>query len=133
LIKKKQDPGATAIATGAESVCEAGQLRHFDTPKPARSAMSKFAQDRHKRAARSFGYALTLGEGAAWQGHTTVVKARLTARENAAAALAHLMALDPDQVTLIFEALQPVSTDILDSPAFRDAVAEYRQARGRAA
>jgi len=51
-----------------------------------KSAMSAFAHDRHKRVARTLGFALTLHDGPAWAAFTAIAAARLTVPERAATA-----------------------------------------------
>lgn len=70
-----------------------------------RSAMAEYAQDRHKRVARTLGYALTLHDGPAWASFTAIASARLTVAERAALAGAALLALDPDEALGVIEHL----------------------------
>jgi hypothetical protein len=102
-------------------------------PASNRSAMSKWAKPAHKAAARAFGYALTLDDEAGWSGLSVVMLARLSDRERVALAWAVLTSLPPELVRLVTEAVEQDSAppDPLNSPAFREAVAEYRQQRGR--
>ena len=102
-MQPNENPGAAATATGAE--CKAGGLRSKEyrsdadraTLKgPKGSAFSKLIADRHKRASRILGYALTLEDTDAWQGVKTVWAARLDLTELAGIAFAALRALPPD-------------------------------------
>lgn len=63
-------------------------------PRP--NAMNLFAEDRHKRAAKAFGYVLTVANSEAWEGFVTVLTARLTVGEREALACAALVTLDDD-------------------------------------
>lgn len=63
--------------------------------------MSKYALDRHKRAARAFGYALTLGDESAWDGFAVILLARLTDRERGALAYTALRSLSTEQAMII--------------------------------
>lgn len=55
--------------------------------------MSTLQKPDHQRVAKSVGYALTLGDEAAWHGLTIVMLARLTELERAALAYAALNSL----------------------------------------
>ncbi len=70
-----------------------------------KSAMSAFAHDRHKRVARTLGFALTLHDGPAWAAFTAIAAARLTVAERAAMAGAALLALDPDEAEGVIQHL----------------------------
>ena len=63
------------------------------TPKRGKSAMSLYAKDSHKRAAKSLGFALTLGTESAWHSLTIILMARLTEAERAQLAFATLNSL----------------------------------------
>jgi hypothetical protein len=74
--------------------------------RPQRSAMSRFAKDRHKRAARIVGYALTADDPAIW-GHTSwLLGHRLSTMELASLAYAAMRALDPEAREMVFNAAQ---------------------------
>lgn len=62
-----------------------------------RSAMAEFGQDRHKRVARTLGYALTLHDGPAWAAFTAIAAATLQVDERAAMAGAALLSLEPEE------------------------------------
>lgn len=64
------------------------------------SASTKFDQPQHKAAARSLGYALTLGDFDAWEGTSAIWAARLTLQEKAALAFSALRALDLETAEL---------------------------------
>ncbi|PCJ08756.1 MAG: hypothetical protein COB16_06590 [Rhodobacteraceae bacterium] len=55
--------------------------------------MSLYAKDSHKRAAKSLGFALTLGTESAWHSLTIILMARLTEAERAQLAFATLNSL----------------------------------------
>jgi hypothetical protein len=93
----KRKPGALAGATGVTLHEKVGiNSRRNGTAKPRFNAMSKYAKRAHKAAARMLGYALTLGDEAAWHSMTIVLMAKLTDRERAALAYAALNSLDED-------------------------------------
>lgn len=62
--------------------------------------MTKWAKAQHKAAARSLGYALTLGGFDAWEGTSAMWAARLTLQERAALAFSALRALDLETAEL---------------------------------
>jgi hypothetical protein len=99
---EKQNPGALAGATGADSIGRG--VRGKEYPKPIRGAMSRFALDRHKAMARTIGYALTIGDESGWQAFAAVAEARLTPQERAALAYAALMSLSPDHAWMVADA-----------------------------
>lgn len=76
------------------------RVRASDGPKrgirKSDSALSRFMQDRHKRMSRMLGYTLTLAEPDAWGKFSVVCRARLTACERAALAVAALGSLPDD-------------------------------------
>ena len=61
-----------------------------------RPAMAEFAKDRHKRAAKALGYALTLDSESGWHALSMILTARLSREERAALAFAALCSLDDD-------------------------------------
>ena len=71
--------------------------------KKAKNAMSLFAKPSHKAVARAIGYALTLGDEAAWHGLTIVLMARLSDQERAALAFAALMSLSDEHASAVAE------------------------------
>ncbi len=97
-----KNPGALAGATGADN--KAAELRPKAYKKPNRSAMARYAQDRHKRAARTLGYALTADAPDVWGQASAIFSARLTRLELAALAFAALRALDGEAREMVFEA-----------------------------
>lgn len=97
-----ENPGALAGATGAMSNDLAISPAYY--PKPRVNAMSKHAQDRHKRAARMLGFALTLGDAPTWVQAGAVWQMRLTEEELASVAFAALQALEPDTRLAVFGA-----------------------------
>ncbi|OSQ46760.1 hypothetical protein [Marivita geojedonensis] len=66
-------------------------------------ATRAFAKSDHKRVARCVGYALTLGNEAAWHGLTTVLISRLSDQERAALAFAALMSLSDEHASAVAE------------------------------
>tara|TARA_R110002111_G_scaffold141126_1_gene207199 strand:- start:491 stop:994 length:504 start_codon:yes stop_codon:yes gene_type:complete len=70
------------------------------TPKRGANAMSLYADDNHKRAAKSLGYVLTAGTSDAWEDFVLILKARLTKGERQALAMAALVTLDDDTAYL---------------------------------
>ncbi|MES2665413.1 MAG: hypothetical protein V4712_04885 [Pseudomonadota bacterium] len=66
--------------------------------------MQLYAHDRHKRAARMLGFALTAGTPDLWHGTITVWTARLTTAELASIAYAALRALEPADREMTFNA-----------------------------
>lgn len=97
-----QNPGALAGATGDDSIDLA--IKPEGYRKPGANAMSKYAHDPHKRAARMLGYALTIGKPDAWHGLGAVWGARLTTAELASIAYVALSALDPEDREEAFRA-----------------------------
>ena len=90
-----KNPGATAIASGAKDVVEAGQLRAKNTPTTSKNAMSKWAKPAHKRVARAIGYVLTLGfSGDRAAGLATIFATLLTDEEKAGLAYAALRSME---------------------------------------
>jgi hypothetical protein len=73
--------------------------------------MTRFALDRHKRAARAVGYALTANLPVLWHDLSLIFIARLTGVERAALAFAALRSLDPEDRERIFEAAHRGHTD----------------------
>jgi hypothetical protein len=69
-----------------------------------KNAMSLYAKDEHKRAARMLGYALTRGTADAWLDAAAVFAARLTQQERAGMAFAALKAMDRDDAAMTAEA-----------------------------
>ncbi|NDV52941.1 hypothetical protein [Salipiger sp. PrR003] len=95
-----ENPGALAGATGADSKTTHGNAHANNTKKSARSAMSLFGKDSHKRVSKAIGYALTLATESAWESFSKVLAARLTYEERAALAFAALRSLDEDTAYL---------------------------------
>ncbi len=102
LTAGNENTGALAGATGALSNDLAISLGYY--PKPRVNAMSKHAQDRHKRAARMLGFALTLGDAPTWVQAGAVWQLRLTELELASIAFAALQGLEPDTRLAVFGA-----------------------------
>jgi hypothetical protein len=95
-------PGALTGAPGLSSNDRA--ITGTDYPKPRRNAMSKYSQDRHKRAARMLGFALSLGDAPTWVQAGAVWQLRLTEVELASVAFAALQGMEPDTRLAVFEA-----------------------------
>ena len=96
-----EKPGALAGATGPYQNDLA--ITGTDYQKPRVNAMSKHAKDRHKRACRMLGYALTLGDAPTWVQAGAVWQLRLTEVELASIAFAALQGLEPDSRLAVFE------------------------------
>ena len=62
------------------------------------NAMSLYAQDRHKRAARALGYALTLADRAWWSDTAVIWEARLDRAERYELARSVMLAMPPDDI-----------------------------------
>ena len=92
MMAQNENPGALVGATGAIGNDQA--ITPKDYRKPGRSAMSLYAKDRHQRAAKMLGYALTNPE--LWAATGLVWAVRLTPNERAALAFAALNSLEPD-------------------------------------
>lgn len=103
IVSTKENAASSAKDSGVKSAYEAAKLPAQDTPKRGRSAMSKWAKSEHKKVARCIGYALTLGDEAAWHGLTIVLMARLSDEERAALAFAALMSLSDDHASAVAE------------------------------
>lgn len=79
------------------------QIAEKDKPAPAGAPSRKrrasnagsLIKDRHKRASRTLGFALTLNDAKAWQGASFVFTKRLHQGELAGLAFASLRALEP--------------------------------------
>lgn len=117
-------PAPLAAATGADSIDLGIKSRGYG--KPHHHAMSKYAANRHKRAARMLGYSLTIGTPDAWWGLAPVLRARLTVRELMSLAFMALNALDRDAAAMTAEAAlcgragepQPPFFGFMDQAAF---------------
>jgi hypothetical protein len=93
------------MARLSRSGCNLLQIGGGSDGKPPRvNAMSKHAQDRHKRAARMLGFALTLGDAPTWVQVGAVWQLRLTEVELASVAFAALQGLEPDTRLAVFGA-----------------------------
>ena len=68
--------------------------------------MSLYAKDRHKRAAKMLGFALTADTPDLWHGTAAVWAKRLTTAELASLAYAALLGLEPDDREAVFGAAQ---------------------------
>jgi hypothetical protein len=66
--------------------------------------MSLYAKDRHKRAARIVGYALTADDPAIWVQTAALLGHRLSTMELASLAYAAMRALDPEVREMVFKA-----------------------------
>lgn len=93
-VPAKENAVSDATDHGAISLVARKNQQSKHTPKRGASAMSKYGKADHKRAAKTLGYALTLGDEAAWHGFTIVLLARLTEHERAALAFAALNSLE---------------------------------------
>lgn len=77
-----------------------------------KSAMSLYAKDNHKRAARALGYALTLGTSGAWLDFAAITAARLTDQERGGLAYAGLRSLNEDTRAVVVEAFRGIGAPI---------------------
>jgi hypothetical protein len=102
---------------------------------PGRGAIAKFAQDRHKRAARMILYALVADDPAIWNQTAAILAHRLTERETAALAFAALRALDPEARAMTCDAAthDDGPRDPVPSGWNLDGIIEWRAARDRRA
>jgi len=66
--------------------------------------MSLYAKDRHKRACRMVGYALTADDPVIWVQTAAILAHRLTVRETAFLAYAALRTLEPEVREQVFDA-----------------------------
>lgn len=89
-----ENPGALAGATGAVDVETYEKSPRHYTRKTRQSAMSLYARDGHKRAAKALGFALTIATERAWLGLSNILEHRLSTEERAALAFAALRSLD---------------------------------------
>ena len=71
------------------------------TEKRAPNAISAFAKDSHKRAARLIGYGLILDTPEAWETVSHLLALRLSVGERAAILLAALHSLQPEEAQVI--------------------------------
>lgn len=67
------------------------------------SNFGSFIKDRHKRASRMLGYALTLNDAKAWEGASFVFAVRLHQGELSGLAFAALRALEPEPRQAVFD------------------------------
>lgn len=71
----------------------------------SKQSLSKLMKPGHLQVVRSLGYALTLGNYAAWAGYSVVLAARLTPTERAALAFMALKSLGYDDAVKTVEAV----------------------------
>jgi hypothetical protein len=103
LTPENENPGALVGATGALSIGQ--KIKSQEHRKPGRSAMSLYGKDRHKRAAKMLGYALTLDDDPTiWTTTSAIWARRLTSTEFASIAYAALSALEPADREMTFNA-----------------------------
>ncbi len=88
-----ESPGARACAAGAGDVSGQGATAN-EYRKPGKSAMQMFAQDRHKRAARMLGFALTANDPETWTQASAIFAHRLNSGELMMLAYSVLRALE---------------------------------------
>lgn len=100
---------------------------------PRRGALAKFAQDRHKRAARMAMFALVADDPVIWNQTAAILSHRLTERETASLAFAALRALDPEARAMTCDAATHDDGPRHSEPSGwnLEAIAEYRAARDR--
>lgn len=75
-----------------------------DAVRSRRKRGMDFAQDRHRRAARTLGFALVANDADTWAGAGVVWAARLSRFELASIAYTALRALDPGDREAVFAA-----------------------------
>ena len=100
MVARNENPGASDNATGVignDLVTTPEGYR-----KPGRNAMSLYAKDRHKRATKMLGYALT--DPDTWAAAGAVWAVRLTTNELASLAYTALRALEPEARAMTFNA-----------------------------
>ena len=102
MVARNENPGASDNATGAVGNDQAITPEGYR--KPGRSAMSLYAKDRHKRAAKVLAYALT--DPDTWAAAGAVWAVRLTTNELASVAYAALSALEPESREAVYDAAQ---------------------------
>ena len=100
LTPENENPGAPDNATGA--IGNDLAITPEGYRKPGRSAMSLYAKDRHKRAAKVLAYALT--DPDTWAAAGAVWAVRLTTNELASLAYTALRALEPEARAMTFNA-----------------------------
>ena len=104
MMTRNENPGASDNATGVignDLVTTPEGYR-----KSGRNAMSLYAKDRHKRAAKMLAYALTLDDPVAWNQTAAILGHRLTTNELASVAYAALSALGPESREAVYDAAQ---------------------------
>lgn len=94
-LTKENAPSVVAVQ-GVQKIAHSNNSQGQHTQKPSRSAMSMFADPRHKAVCRSLGYVLTLDTVEAWSSLQTVIQARLTVSNRGAMAIVALRSLDTD-------------------------------------
>ena len=104
MVARNENPGASDNATGAVGNDQAITPEGYR--KPGRSAMSLYAKDRHKRAAKMLAYALTLDDPVAWNQTAAILGHRLTTNELASVAYVALSALEPESREAVYDAAQ---------------------------
>jgi hypothetical protein len=122
----KENAAPTAMGNGAKLDAKHDISPQYHATRRTRTAMSKSAPDRHKRAARVLGYCLTLDTVDAWWCFAAVIEAQLTVKERTALAFMALNSLDADTAAQVAQANlgdgagQPIPPlfDYLDEAAF---------------
>ncbi|WP_439524657.1 hypothetical protein [Marivita sp.] len=94
MRKMIEAPTAPGRAIGAKLDAKQDVTGTRQKQKKSKSAMSLFAKRNHKKIARAFGFALTLGSNAAWFKFGFLLQVRLTSRERAALAFMALKSLE---------------------------------------
>jgi hypothetical protein len=98
-----ESPGSLAGETGAGDIHGRGTIAK-DYRKSGKSAMQMFAQDRHKRAARMLGFALTANDPETWTQATAIFAHRLGSGELMMLAYSVLRTLDAADRARVFNA-----------------------------
>ena len=79
-------------------------IKHKDTGHL--STLSRYIKPGHLRATRMLGFALTLGDHAAWAATSTVFQFHLRPSELASIAIASISALDDDVFQVVMDHLE---------------------------
>ena len=100
------------------------------------NTLARYIRPEHKAAARSLGFALTLGDFESWQAFSAVIEARLSEPECAAVAFSVLRSQPPEQAIMTADASingvgEPRTKAFMDTPAGRAALIAWREDRDR--
>lgn len=107
----KENAASFAEDHGVKTAEKLSVSQENSTVKPSQNAMSKWAKPAHKSVARAVGYALTLGDEAAWQGLIIILVSRLSEAERAAFAFSTLSSLPDDHAIATVKAVLGVDLE----------------------